>query len=151
MLADPHNLPSNYHFATLSETLMYPVNQFIPFDMYNPKVNKNLLKLRCPFCVEQYFGTIASMKRHRIGCHRSMRYKGDIAPIELDVQQANLIGAVRILEQLGPEYRIEYEDGREEWHKAPPSHKLVTDYMAIKPTELESIYMIPPGRVNLFI
>ena len=50
VLADPFNLPKSYHFATLAEVLIYPVDQFIPVDFYNPKVNKKLLKLRCPFC-----------------------------------------------------------------------------------------------------
>ena len=67
VLADPFKLPKNYHFANLAETLLYPVSQFIPFDMYNPKVNEKLSSLRCPFCVEQYFGTVAAMKRHRVG------------------------------------------------------------------------------------
>ena len=150
VLADPFNLPKDYHFANLSETLMYPVSQFIPFDLYNPKVNKNLSNLRCPFCVEQYFGTIAAMKRHRVGFHKYQRYKGDNPPVQLDIQQANLVGAVRILERLGPECRILYEDGREEWHQPPPSHPLLVKYLELNPTELESIYMIPPGRISRY-
>ena len=126
VLANPFELPDSYHFANLAETVMYPVSQFIPFDMYNPKVNDKLSELRCPFCVEQYFGTVAAMKRHRIRCHKYLRYKGDIPPIELDIEQANLQGAVRILEKLGP--RILYDDGREEWHKPRPSHPILIEY-----------------------
>ena len=95
-LADPMKLPKSYHFATLSEYFMYPVDQFLPMDMYNPKVNKRLKELRCPFCPEQYFGTVAAMKRHRIGCHKGMRYRGDIAPIETDILAENMVGAVSI-------------------------------------------------------
>ena len=129
---------------------MYLVSQFIPFDLYNPKVNTNLSNLRCPFCVEQYFGTIAAMKRHRVGCHKYQRYKRDNPRVQLDIQQANLVGAVRILERLGPECRILYEDGREEWHQPPPSHPLLVKYLELNPTELESIYMIPPGRISRY-
>ena len=50
------------------------------------------------------------------------------------------------MERWCPECRILYEDGREEWHQLPPSHPLLIQYLELNPTELESIYMIPPGR-----
>ena len=121
---------------------MLPVSQFIPFDLYNPKVNKKIQELRCPFCPQQYFGTVAAMKRHRVGCHRYRRFKGDIPPTELDIINSQMVDAVKIEGHRGAEYLIVYADGRKEWHVAPPTHPLVTEFKSQKPPSVNEICLI---------
>ena len=127
-LADPHNLPKEFHFATLSEITTLPITQKFPFDFYNPKVNSSLKELKCKFC-SRTVGTKAQMLRHRRGMHKYQRASMDDSyPIELDLETVQMENAIRVVAKRGLEYLVEFPDDIE-WVACSSNHRLVLDFL----------------------
>ena len=150
-LADPKDVDKSVKFASLSNILAQPIQQDLPFDTYNNKVDMN--QVRCPFCSITLCSP-AEVKRHRRAMHFGRRAPGvDSFEIgELD----ELEDIVEVIDKNGDEYLCVMEDEEDmEWRRLPPSHPLISRYQSERQRLLEGVsdgpIVIPQAELGEFM
>ena len=122
-------------FASLSNVLSQPIDQNIPFDTYNMKVN--LKEMVCPFCKISLCSP-AEYKRHR----RAMHYRKR-APDVLEMQIGELAdrGTIKeIIDEREAEYLCIMEDSEDiEWHRLGPTHPRISEFRKQRAKLMEGV------------
>ena len=113
-------------FATLSNILAQPVDQDIPFDAYNKKVNLKLVI--CPFCSLSLCSP-AELNCHRRAVHFRQRAPGSFV---MQFEEINTSDEVReIIDEKEGEYLCIMVDAEDvEWKRLGPTHPLIKKYRA---------------------
>ena len=111
-------------YASLSNILAQPIQQELPFDTFNSKVN--VKSVVCPFCKLSMCNP-TQLKRHRRAMHPGRRVSRDDV-IELqDLEE--LAEIVEVIDQNGDEFLCVMRDEEDiVWKKLPPSHPLVLSF-----------------------
>ena len=120
-LVNPRRVDKTVKFASLSNILSQPVQQDLPFDAYNQKVDIN--KTKCPFC-HLSLCSPAELKRHRRAMHYRQRAPG-VEPFEV-FELRSFEKVVAIIDKSGEEYLCLMEDDEDiEWRRLPPTHPMI--------------------------
>ena len=134
-LADPEEVDATVKFASLSNILAQPIQQDLPFDTFNRKVDTD--SLLCPFC-KLSLCSEAEVRRHRVAMHRSMRVSGRE---EFKIEELKEVDEIReIIDQNGGEYLCVMEDDEDlEWKKLSPSHPLIKKFKVERMRLLQNV------------
>ena len=151
MLCKPGNVDKTVKYASLSNILAQPVDQDVPFDSYNRKVN--LTAVVCPFC-NLSLCSPAEYGRHRRAMHYKQRAPAgyELSLDELD--QRDLVTAI-IDENCG-EFLCVMEDIEDvEWKRLGASHPLIAEYRKERERLLEGVndgpVEIPDSELDEFM
>ena len=123
-IATPDEVDENVKYATLSNILSQPIQQEIPFDTFNLKIDIDTVL--CPFCSISLCNN-ADLRRHRTAMHPGMRVAGRE---KFEIKELEEVDEVKeIIDENGGEYLCVMEDDEDlEWKKLSPSHPLIKLY-----------------------
>ena len=133
-LAPPQEVDDKVKYASLSNILSQPVQQDIPFDTYNKKVDLN--SVVCPFCKISLCNK-SDLRRHRRALHRGQRVSGRE---NFEIKELEEVDDVReVIDNYGEEYLCVMSDDEDlVWKKLPPTHPLITKFQAERRRLLEN-------------
>ena len=134
-LCDPSSLDKKVRFASLSNILAQPVQQNLPFDTYNSKIDIN--KVRCPFC-RITLCSPTELQRHS----RAMHYRQRASAIEpFQIEELSIDNSIlEIIDKSEDEYLCIMEDEEDiEWRRLPPTHPLIPLFEKERQRLLEGI------------
>ena len=123
-LCKPNDVDKTVEYASLSDILAQPVDQELPFDAYNKKVEVN--SLLCPFC-RLSLCTPAEVQRHRRAMHFGRRAPRHEA---FELQEINEDDSIKeIIDEVEGRFLCIMEDEEDmEWKSLPPTHPLIVVY-----------------------
>ena len=117
-LVKPNRVDKTVKLASLSIILSQPVQQHLPFDAYNQKVDIN--KMKCPFC-HLTLCSPAELKLHRQAMHYRQRAPG-VEPFEV-FELRTFEKVVDIIDKSREDCLCLMEDDEDiEWRRLPPTH-----------------------------
>ena len=150
-IASPEEVDKSVKYATLSNILSQPIQQELPFDAFNKKVDINTVV--CPFCKISLCNP-ADLRRYRVTMHRGMRVSGSE---DFNINELEEVDEIRkVIDQNGDEYLCVMEDDEDlEWKKLPPSHPKIKLYLTERRRLLIDVtdapLEIPDGQLGHFM
>ena len=108
----------------MSNILAQPIQQEIPFDTYNKKIDIDTVL--CPFCRISLCNN-ADLRRHRTAMHPRRRAAGSE---KFEIKELEEVDEIKeIIDENGGEYLCVMDDDEDlVWRKLPPSHPLIKLY-----------------------
>ena len=134
-LVKPDKVDKKVKFATLSNILSQPIQQDLPFDAFNRKVDIN--DVQCPFCSISLCRH-AEMRRHGKAMHFRQRAPGRPRFQIQNLKRPETI--VEIIDKSGDEYLCVMQDNEDvEWRRLSPTHPLIKVFEKERARLLEGV------------
>ena len=147
----PGAVAGSVKYASLSNILSQPVQQDMPFDTFNAKVNID--EMTCPFC-DLTLCSPSELQRHRRAMHfRQRAPKREPFKIE---DLVDLDDIVELIDYNGDEYLCVMRDNEDvEWRRLAPTHPLIPLFQKERQRLLEGVVSgpmeIPPAELGTFM